>query len=330
MPDDGVPPGLANGQSKRTDTMSHLRAWGAATAALALFLGSYPSGAADANRNNTVRIGLVNTLFHDLPDSMLQLMLEPFGALMHSQTGIHGELVSAGDCRDLVQRLKEDKVQLGVFNGVEFGWAQQEQADLKPLMIAVNKHPKSQAFLVVRNDSTATSFSDLQGKVLALPRRSRDHCHLFLQRQCRYCGSDPKRFFSQIATPAGPEVALDDLVRGKLQACVVDNLGLESYKHEKPGCYDRLKTLKESEAFPAVVVAYLPGTLDEATLQRFRDGMSRANQTLVGRQLLSSCRLTRFEPIPADYQKQIAEIIKAYPPDPVVTRAETQPMARAR
>ena len=69
--------------------------------------------------------------------------------------------------------------------------------------------------------------------------------------------------------------------------------------------------------FPAAVVAYCPGALDESVLQRFRDGMTRANQTLVGRQLLAACRLTGFEPVPAEYHKWLEAILKAYPaPEP--------------
>jgi hypothetical protein len=90
-------------------------------------------------------------------------------------------------------------------------------------------------------------------------------------------------------------------------------------------CFARLKTIKVSEAFPAAVVACNSATLDEATLQKFRDGMAKANQTAVGRQLLAACRLTGFEPIPADYQKLVAEIIKSYPaPAPTMTPVSTQ------
>ena len=33
----------------------------------------------------------------------------------------------------------------------------------------------------------------------------------------------------------------------------------------------------------------------------------------IGRQLLASCRLTGFEPVPEGYQKMVEQIIKAYP-----------------
>ncbi|HMC88700.1 MAG TPA: PhnD/SsuA/transferrin family substrate-binding protein, partial [Gemmataceae bacterium] len=131
---------------------------------------------------DAVHIGLVNTLFRDTPEALLKVVMEPFGSLMESQTGVHGQLIMAGDAHDLTQRLKDGKIQLGVFNGVEFAWAQQEYPELKPLMIAVCKDPRLHAYIVVRNDSEISSFEDLHQKYLAVPRRSRQHCHLFLRR----------------------------------------------------------------------------------------------------------------------------------------------------
>jgi ABC-type phosphate/phosphonate transport system substrate-binding protein len=276
-------------------------------------------------RTEPIRIGLIETLLRDTPAAVAQVIMEPFSALMESQTGIPGQLVIAGDAHDLAQRLKQDKFQLGVFHGVEFAWAQQEYPELKPLMLALNEHTELHAYLMVRNDSTATGLHDLQKKVLALPRASREHCHLFLERLCHQAGHEPKVFFGKIATPSGVEAALDDILRGKVDAAMVDCVGLECYKREKPGCFGRLRALKESEVFPPAVVAYYPGKLDEATLQRFREGMTQANQTAVGRQLLAACRLTGFAPVPDGYAKLLAEIMKAYPPP----RRDVAPQARS-
>jgi ABC-type phosphate/phosphonate transport system substrate-binding protein len=307
-----------------------LLAVASAASALAL-LGAPAAGEENLPaRKDVVRIGLVHSLFRDTPDVMVQVIMEPFSALMESQTGIKGQLVMAGDAMDLAQRLKEDKLQLGVFHGVEFGWAQQKYPELRPLMLAVNKQQALHAYLVVRDDSDAAGFTDLRQRSLAVPRRSREHCHLFLHRCCREHGSDSKRYFTQITTPPGVETALDDLLRGKVQACLVDSIGLESYKREKPGCFARLKIVKVSEAFPAAVVAYAPGILDEITLQKFREGMAKANETAIGRQLLAGCRLTGFDPVPDGYQKLVDEIIKVYPaPAPAKNEQPAQRTSKA-
>jgi len=65
--------------------------------------------------------------------------------------------------------------------------------------------------------------------------------------------------------------------------------------------------------FPAAVVAYRPGILDEATLKRFREGMMNANRTILGRQMLTLWKLTAFEEVPQDYEKVLSEILKTYP-----------------
>ena len=260
-----------------------------------------------------VRIGLMNSLFRDAPESFRQAMLEPFRTLMESQTGIKGELETAPSAHELGLKLNDNKIQLAVFNGVEFGWAQQEFLRLKPLMIAVNKHRELFAHIVILNDSKLKDFSELQNQTVALPRQSRHHCHLFFEHCQQEARRQRQNFKIQVATPAGTEAALDDLIRGKVQACVADGVALESYKHEKPGNYEKLKILKKSDPFPSAVVAYLPGVLAEETLARFRTGMMRAHETSVGRQLLAMSRLTGFEKVPADYQKMVNEIVKLYP-----------------
>jgi ABC-type phosphate/phosphonate transport system substrate-binding protein len=283
---------------------------GAALMALAAVVAASEPGAVPPG---TVRIGLVRSLFRDLPEPMVQMMTQPFQALMQSQTGLNGTVLPCGDACDLGRRLHEGAMDLGVFHGVEFAWAQQKYPDLRPLVIAINKHRHLTAHLVVRNDSDAAGFADLKGKVVALPRRSREHCRLFLERQCQDAGGEPPSFFAKVVAPANVEAALDDVVRGKVQAAVVDGVSLECYEHVKSGCFARLKLLKQSEVFPAAVVAYRQGAVDDATLTRFRDGMVSASQNGRGRDLMTMWKLTAFEDVPADYQQTLANIVRAYP-----------------
>ena len=70
------------------------------------------------------------------------------------------------------------------------------------------------------------------------------------------------------------------------------------------------------------MVAYRPGAIDADTIRRFREGMSTANQNALGRQLMTLWKLTAFEPIPADYEQTLTDIVKAYPPPEVQPKAE--------
>jgi ABC-type phosphate/phosphonate transport system substrate-binding protein len=268
------------------------------------------------HQTEPVKIGMVGSLFKEIPKPMVAVLMQPFAALMQQQTGLPGQILPAGEYTNLGQELAKDKFQLGVFHGVEFAWAKQKHPDLQPLMIAINQDRYLRAYLVVRSDMEGDCLNDMEGKILAIPRGTREHCWLFLEKYCQKCGHEPKEFFAQITTPPNPEDALDKVFDDEVQATVVDGPGLESYKRRKPGRFEQLQTLLISEKFPAGVVAYHPGALDRETLRRFREGMMNANKTALGRQLMTLWKLTAFEPVPTDYEKTLAEIVVAYPPPP--------------
>ncbi len=183
-----------------------------------------------------------------------------------------------------------------------------------PLTIAVSKYREVHAFLVVRGDSTYKTFADLKGKDVGLPRKSKEHCRLFMERTCSNCGQcSAKKYFNTVAVSPNADDALDDILRGRLQGAVVDNCSLEEYEQFKPGCFARLKVIKQSEPFPPAVIAYSQGALDGETLKRFRDGMISANQSARGRDMMSIFKMTAFEPVPENYGQLVAEILRHYP-----------------
>jgi ABC-type phosphate/phosphonate transport system substrate-binding protein len=290
------------------------RALGLATLTLAWAVAPAAARAQDKPFTGTVKIGMVSTLFKDVSPAMVQIMMPPFQALMRAQTGLEGEVVTVGDAQDLGSRLHDGKVELGVFHGFEFAWAQDKYPDLRPLVIAVNHKRVLHAYVVVREDSTAADLADLKGQAVAVPRKSREHCMLFLDRACRQLKSEPKDFFGTLVAHGSTEEALDDLLRDKVQAALVDSVSLDTYEQLKPGCFARLKVLKQSEPFPSSVVAYRLGALDPVTLGKFRDGMINANQNPRGKELMTMWRLSAFENVPADYQQALSAILRAYPP----------------
>jgi ABC-type phosphate/phosphonate transport system substrate-binding protein len=261
-----------------------------------------------------IRVGLVGTLFRDTPEPIVQIVLKPFKSLLESQTGVTGQIVAGGDCESLGQQLKEDKVQLGVFHGIEFAWARLKNPTLKPLLIAVNQHRYLRAILVVRQDSKAACCGDLQGQCLAIPRLSREHCRLFLERRCCPLDYTPDKTFKPLLISTDAEEALEAVVDGAAQGALVDEVELEAYQKLKPGRHAKLKKLLESERFPCAVVAYNVGRLPEAQLKVFREGMMASKNNRRSRELLDMCRITGFEAIPADYEQMLVDIVKAYPP----------------
>ncbi|HEX5270965.1 MAG TPA: PhnD/SsuA/transferrin family substrate-binding protein [Gemmataceae bacterium] len=264
-------------------------------------------------KTTPVRVGLTGSLFRDTPEGLVHTMMRPFKSLMESQTGLSGELVPGIKSDELGQRLKDDKLQLAVYQGFEFAWAREKLPQLRPLMIAVNQQKELRAFVVVRDDGAA-KLADLKGKTIAVPRRTREHCHLFLERRCEALGHEPKEFFAKVLAPFSAEEAVDAVVNGQVDAALADGCFLSWYEKHKAARYARLKLLEKSEVFPATVVAYYAEALDEATLRRFRDGMLSAKDNPRGVQLMTLCQMTSFEPVPDDYDKVCKEIARAYPP----------------
>lgn len=260
-----------------------------------------------------VRIGMISTLFRDTPEGVVLAMMQPFSTLMESQTGVHGKLEPGGDADALGTKLAGNKVQFAVFHGIEFAWARLKHPDLKPLVIAINQHRQLRAYVVVHGDSPATGLGDLKGKAFALPKQTREHCRVYVHHHCRECGGAPGEVFASLTQPANVEEALDDVVDRVVDATIVDGVGLECYQRRKPGRFAKLKTVRQSEPFPAAVLAYRPGQVDEVRLNKFRTGLLKANETTLGRQMLNLWKLTGFEPVPTNYEQNLADIAKAYP-----------------
>jgi ABC-type phosphate/phosphonate transport system substrate-binding protein len=277
-------------------------------------LGQGPAAGEEALTARSVRIGLIGSLFRDTPEPVIQVMMRPFRSLLEVQTGMCGELIPAGDADNLSRRLKDDEVQFGVFHGVEFAWARQKFPRLQALVIAVNQQPFLCAHVVVRKDNPIGSLADLKGQTVALPRRAREHCRLYLERRCVPPGVAAEKHFCRLATPLDGEDALDDLEEGTIQAAIVDATELAAYQQQHATRAEKLRSLNQSEHFPCAVVAYYPGSVSEDLIQRFRSGMIAAQKTPRGKQLLSLCRITRFEEPPADYEAALTSIAKAYPP----------------
>ena len=289
----------------------HLLAGILGTLALAL---AASGGRADDGAQQPVRIGLIASLFRDMSEPLMQVIMRPFKSLMEAQTGIPGQLVSGGDAETLGQRLKEGKLHLGVFHGVEFAWARTKIPQLKPLLIAVNHQRYLRANLVVHDDGKIASVADLKGQVVALPHLSKEHCWLFLERRCVPPGMKPEKFFTRIATPRDANYALDDVIDGTAQAAVIDDADLSAYRERYPQYFAKVKVLQQSEQFPCAVIAYYPGTLSADMIERFRSGMLAAKSSRQGRQMMQMVRISSFEEVPDDFDRMLSDILKAYPP----------------
>jgi ABC-type phosphate/phosphonate transport system substrate-binding protein len=271
-------------------------------------------GLASAQGSLPVKVGLSSTIFPGMSEVLLAAAARPFRSLLESATGVSGQIVQGGDARVLAKKLEEDRVQLGVFQGIEYAWARVHNPKLEPIVICCNEEQTLKAYLIVKASSKYKAPADLQSKVLTMAPETREHCKVFLERRCVPASTAPKKFFKKLAVADDVEEALDDVVDGKAAAALIDGLPWSSYRKSKPGCARALRVLEASEPFPCGVIACQAGKFDAAQLQRFRGGLMSAKDTSRGKQLLKFLRISGFEPMPGSYEQLLTSIVKAYPP----------------
>jgi ABC-type phosphate/phosphonate transport system substrate-binding protein len=263
-----------------------------------------------ADRPAILQIGSSGSLTKELPRSKVEAANDALKKLILTETSFKSDLVVSGSLDKLEADIKSGKLHLGLFQGYEFAWARQNNPNLKALAISVNQYPKLVLSVLAKSDSQATDLTAFKGKVLAMPVVSLDHGKLFIAKQLD--GKKPEEYFSKVTAPESVEDALDDVVDGIAQATVVDQVVLDSYKRRKPGRFSKLKEIQKAE-FPVPVVVYQEGVLDMATLNKFRDGVIHAKKTAEGRRVLELWKLTGFEVVPAQFDEELAAVLKAYP-----------------
>jgi ABC-type phosphate/phosphonate transport system substrate-binding protein len=260
-----------------------------------------------------IRFGLVDTMFRDTPVDTVQASIDEFKTILQRETGRPGESLTVKDATALAEQLLRKEVQIGACLGYEFAWVKEKHPELRPLVVAVNQQRYVKALLLVKADGPVKDFAALRGTTLAQARKTKAFCGLFVERRCRQAGSDLKDFFGQVAAAASVEEAIDDVVDGAAQAVLVDSVGLERYQARKPARFAKLRELERSPPFPPTAVFYLAGGVDESTLDRYRKALLKLDQTPKGQQILLEWKLTRFEPVPTDYEPRLQEIRKHYP-----------------
>jgi ABC-type phosphate/phosphonate transport system substrate-binding protein len=273
-----------------------------------------PAHPQQAKKVDILRIGTTGVLLESSPEGSEETAQESFRNFIKNEVGFNNEILAVDDYKILTDRLQTGKLNLGVFMGYEFAWALAKEPKLKPLAIAVNNYPYRNVHVMVAQDGKAAKFADLKGQTLAIPRIGHAYMRLFIDKQCLPTGKDAEDFFSKLMTLDNVELVLDEVVDGKVQAAVVDRVGLEAYKRRKPGRFSQLKELLQSDPLPPALVAYYDGGLDKGTLDRFRNGLITAHKKKEGQRLLDLYRLTSFDNVPKDFDRVLADTLKNYPP----------------
>lgn len=258
-----------------------------------------------------LKLGMLQGMFKDVPEVVVQAAARPFSDLFQKQTGLKGEVEVVPDCLALAAKMKDGKLHVGVFHGFEFAWVRDQYPELVPLAVTVPPGRKVQACLVTHKDSAAKTPKDLQGPCVAMPLFTNAHCRLFLE---RLRGELPEGCCGPAKhDPMTPDEVLNAISQGQLASAVVDVSSLNSYRVNKPGAARQLKVVCESEPFPPAVIVYRKGALEPGTVDKIRAGLRKAHETSQGRAFLMLWKLKGFEDVPADFDEEMRRIAKAYP-----------------
>ncbi len=267
-----------------------------------------------AGEPGPIKIGIVKTLFNDLSKEKIEIATESFPDIMKEATQTEGKLVLGLDGATVAKQLADKQIHLGVFNSFEYAWAVQKHPELKVLMVAGKKDEQFRAAMMVRKDSKFASIADLKGQTVSIPKRTREFCLLYLERLLAdKFQSESSKFFGKVVLSENLETALDDLAAGKVKAALMDSQGLAFYQDLKPGLFNRLKALDQSEVFPPVAIAYLPGSLGEDMLKKLSSGLLNANTSEKGKEMMRLWKIDGFFAAPPDYAENVTRILKAYP-----------------
>lgn len=294
--------------------MTAQKYWRMATFA-AIVMAAAPLGhAADPNAEG-VSLGMLPTMFRtNKTAAAFTALKSPFSAVVEKQTGLGNKLLLLSDLETMRQRLSDGKLHFGLCHGFEFAWMQQKEPRLKALMVAAPAHRPLKAFVVVAESSKAKNVEDLRGRVIALPNGLHETARLFAARQCQCPAGAPNGYYERVTSPVNSETALHEVFDRKIDAAIVDSSGMQCFAERYPARAKRVKVLVETEPFPMTVVAIHEGRVDSNLQRRFQNGMKQADATILGRQLFALMQSSGFEPVPDDYEKQLARVLQLYPP----------------
>ncbi|MGL4555584.1 MAG: phosphate/phosphite/phosphonate ABC transporter substrate-binding protein [Gemmataceae bacterium] len=263
---------------------------------------------------NPVKLGLIGSLFREIPAGLVLFAMQPFKDYLDGELGVQSKLIASGDPFEVARDLRDGKIHVAVYHGTELAWAQERYPQVKPLFIAVNGDPVLTAHLIVRKASPYRTVADLKDRSLAIPARTREHCWMFLERRCVKPGMKPSRFYASLRRTFTPDETLNQVAAGHTPAALIDGGDWAAYQAENPARADKLRPLLSSEPLPCALVACWDGLLDDGLIAKFRNGMLTAARSEKGRELLKVMRVTGFQPVPENFDKQLAAAAKAYPP----------------
>jgi len=261
-----------------------------------------------------MRLGIVQSMFKDVPPAALSAVKGPFREVFKQQTGIPGELEVFADWAALSDKIKDGYLSCGVLHGFEFAWAKKANPDLQPIVVSNPHESKLSGCIVVNGADLAavTKPAELTGPSVVVPKGLKAHAHLFYEALRK---EYPANVMQPVAGYKGnTEDAITAVLQGEEKAALVDYAAVKNYQALHPGYGKNIKVLCESVPFPVTVLMVKKGVVNEAMLTKIQDGLTQANKTSEGKMMMMLWGLKGFGRVPKDYDDQLDRISKAYPP----------------
>lgn len=263
-----------------------------------------------------VRIGLPLALFRDVPPALIDAAAQPFKEMIQKTLEMNGSLVQAKDYKVLAEQLKSKQIDIALFHGFEYAWI--DHQDLVPLAVTRPSCGKVQACLVVNYNSKAEQPKDLKGACIAVPKGSKAHCQMFLEKIREKLPEDCKGDCCPIShkgTPPTAEDILDDVAsgNGKCEAALVDVSQLLAYQADKPGLGLCLKVIFQSEILPSAVIVCRKDALTEQQRQSITRSLIDCTKNPQGKLFCIFWNLKGFGEYTDEYRTLVTKTREAYP-----------------
>jgi ABC-type phosphate/phosphonate transport system substrate-binding protein len=257
-----------------------------------------------------IKVGLLETMFQDVPRSVLDAMADPFRSLMKNQTGLGGDVEICANCTTMAEKLKNKTLSVGVMHGFEYAWAKEQNSNLVPLLVTVPHGRKAQAMIVVKGDSEIKAVKDLKDQPISVCKGTKAYSRLFFEK----LQSSNQGLKIDLATKSqSSEEGLTAVVTGKQKAMLVDAAFMAAYQIQQPGAYSALRILSESDLFPCSVIVTQKENLSDAVCDQLKNGLSTSSKSPQGRAMLTIWGLKGFDRVPEEYEEHCKKILKAYP-----------------
>lgn len=282
---------------------------------------SSPAVAADPA---SVKVGMVQGMFRDIPPTMIQALSRPFRTILETQTGLSGDVELLADAPLMAKKLKEKKLDAGIFHGFEYAWVKAQYPELVPLVVANPHGGALQAAIIVHADSPAKKLADLEGDCLVITRGAKAHCLLYLDKI--RAGLPKTAARNSPKTGLTPEEALNAVAAGEHTAVLVDVGSYNAYQKLQPGGAKQLKMLMQSDDFPQGVLLTRKGALPDETMKKMADGLTNAHKVAAYKPLMMMWNLQGFDTPPKDYEQQLQKCLAEYPAPNFAPAKETVPV----